>query len=397
MATMVVSQSLLPAAQVDDPEERLVIIKVPREGRPFGREHIVDALTDFQFVEWEVVGWFSRGLEFQVLMEKKSDADTLCEMGYIEVGNEEENFACHTRKFKQNEFKVRVDWLPVTTSEHEVGQLFAKFGKVVTFYKEWAPARKNHTRYWGGTFIVVIATEREDVVSTIPDFMDVTVRNRAYSILCTVIGLLPRCHSCKVRGHMKYECTACRLCGSRDHSSEGHSVQNARKRSFNEVVGGVTRVDEYEVEDEVSVAKKCLVKDSQRETLTQLLEVSDGEQVEKGGEDELGEQREVSGDQLVSASQPGLLTQMALEVESEYKGKGKEGEERGKESGEDVKDRGEVIEGMGDEERVSDEIGYGRESKGENGEGREGKGEKRKGMSEEQGDQCEGKEEMGRG
>ena len=60
----------------------------------------MDALIDFQFVDWEAVGRFSRGLEFQVLMEKKSDADTFCVMGYIEVGNEKGNFACHTRKFK---------------------------------------------------------------------------------------------------------------------------------------------------------------------------------------------------------------------------------------------------------------------------------------------------------
>ena len=99
---------------------------------------------------------------------------------------------------------MRVDWLPVTTSEHEVGQLFTNFVKVVTVYKEWAPARKNHLRYWGRTFIVVIAAERGDIVSAIPDFMDVTVQNRAYSILCTLLGLPPRCHSCKVRGLIKY-------------------------------------------------------------------------------------------------------------------------------------------------------------------------------------------------
>ena len=112
MVTLAVTQSTLPAAEIGDPEEKLVIIKVPREGRPFRREHIVDALIDFQFVDWEAVGRFPRGLEFQVLMGKKSDADTLSEMGYIEVENEKGNFACHTRKFKQKEFKVRVDWLP---------------------------------------------------------------------------------------------------------------------------------------------------------------------------------------------------------------------------------------------------------------------------------------------
>ena len=45
-------------------------------------------------------------------MENKSDADTLCEMSYIEVGNEKGNFAYHARKFKQKEFNVRVDRLP---------------------------------------------------------------------------------------------------------------------------------------------------------------------------------------------------------------------------------------------------------------------------------------------
>ena len=51
------------------PDDSLVIIKVPREGRPFNRENVVDALVDFGFTDFEAVERYARGLEFQVLLE----------------------------------------------------------------------------------------------------------------------------------------------------------------------------------------------------------------------------------------------------------------------------------------------------------------------------------------
>ena len=57
--------SSLPAGQpnVGEAEERLVILKVPYEQRPFSRESVVEALVG-DGLEFEAVGQFSRGLEF---------------------------------------------------------------------------------------------------------------------------------------------------------------------------------------------------------------------------------------------------------------------------------------------------------------------------------------------
>ena len=85
-----VTAEALPAAQqpnsVENPEERLVIVKVPRENRPFNRENVVDALLGYG-IEFEAMGRFSGGLEFQVLLENRSDADRLAKEGYMEISN----------------------------------------------------------------------------------------------------------------------------------------------------------------------------------------------------------------------------------------------------------------------------------------------------------------------
>ena len=108
----------------EDAEERLVIISIPREARPVQRENIVEALVDFQFFDWEAVGRFGRGLVFQVLLERKADAQTMAEMGHIEIVTERGTFGCSTRLLKEREYKVRVDWLPMSTTLQEVAGLF---------------------------------------------------------------------------------------------------------------------------------------------------------------------------------------------------------------------------------------------------------------------------------
>ena len=219
--------SSLPAGQVlppGDPAERLVIVKMPREGRPFTRENVVEALIDFGLTEFEAVGRFARGLEFQVLFEHQRDADTLAEMGYIEISNARGDFGWATRKFTQREYKIRIDWLPAVTTEQEVADIFRQYGNVTKVYKEMAPQYKEHPRYWGDTFIVCIVPRNEEEVSAIPDFQDVNIRGRTYS--------------CKVRGHLARNCVACRYCGSMQHTSVEHSADNARCRTFTEVAGG---------------------------------------------------------------------------------------------------------------------------------------------------------------
>ena len=149
-----VTTEVLIAAQqsniVENPEERLVIVKVPREKRPFNRENVVDALLGYG-IEFEAVGRFSRGLEFQVLLENRSDADRLAKEGYMEISNMRGLLCgCVVRKFTQKEFRIWVDWLPVVTTEEEVGRLFSKYGNVIKVYKELAPQVQGRPRYWGG-------------------------------------------------------------------------------------------------------------------------------------------------------------------------------------------------------------------------------------------------------
>ena len=124
---------------------------MPRDQRPFTRDGVIDALLQYGYHDFEAVGRFSRGLEFQVLMEKEVDADHMSSRGILEVKNARGIICgCVVRKFMQREFRIRVDWLPAVTTEDEVGELFAKYGHILKVYKEMAPQVRGHPRYWGG-------------------------------------------------------------------------------------------------------------------------------------------------------------------------------------------------------------------------------------------------------
>ena len=100
------------------PDDNLVIIKMPRDGRPFTREKVVEALID-----------------------------------YIETKCVKENFRCPVRKFMQCEYWIRVDWLPAITTEDEVVEHFRKYGNFIKVYKELAPQFRNHPRYWSALLL----------------------------------------------------------------------------------------------------------------------------------------------------------------------------------------------------------------------------------------------------
>ena len=144
----------LPAAQpnwVENPGDRLIIVKVPRENHPFAKENVAEALLGYG-IDFEAVGRFSRGLEFQVLLENRSDADRLATKGYMEISNTRGLLCgCVVRKFTQKEYRIRVDWLPVVTTEEEVGRLFSKYGNVIKVYKELAPQVQGRARCGGSS------------------------------------------------------------------------------------------------------------------------------------------------------------------------------------------------------------------------------------------------------
>ena len=137
-------------SRADNLEERLVILKMSREQRPLTRDGIVDALFRYGYLDFEAVGRFSRGLEFQVLREKEADAEHMSSKGFLEVKNARGIISgCVMRKFTQCEVKVRVGWLPAVVTEEEVGELFVKYGHFLKVYKEIAPQVRGHPRYWG--------------------------------------------------------------------------------------------------------------------------------------------------------------------------------------------------------------------------------------------------------
>ena len=134
---------MLPGQQsrmVDNPEEMLVILKIPREQRPFTKDGVVDALLRYGHHDFEAVGRFSRCMEFQVLLEKEFHAEHMSSRGFLEVKNARGIICgCVVRKFTQREFKIRVHWLPAVTTDNEVGELFTKYGHVLKVHKEMAP------------------------------------------------------------------------------------------------------------------------------------------------------------------------------------------------------------------------------------------------------------------
>ena len=126
-------------------------------------------------------------------------------------------------------------------------------------------------------------------------------------MLSVILGLPPRCHRCKVRGHLAYQSVACRYCGSGSHTSEEHSVQNAKRRSFRDVVGVTQPQHEYDMEDEsaeVMAEVENLVDASEPGPLTQMFQDSQGTGEGEGLNE--GRREEVVGDKLGEVEVQGL-------------------------------------------------------------------------------------------
>ena len=139
-------------------------------------------------------------------------------------------------------------------------------------------------------FIVCIVPRSEEEIDVIPDFQDVEVRGRRYCMLSVVLGLPHRCHRCKVRGHLAYQCVACCYCVSGSHTSEEHSVENARRREFSAVVEGTQGIQDFETEDgemeERGQVEEQLVNASQPRPVTQLINDMSEEEREGDGKEE---------------------------------------------------------------------------------------------------------------
>ena len=166
---------------------------------------------------------------------------------------------CVIRKFTQREFRIRVDWLLCSLTG---------------------------------------VPEEEEVVKDIADFQDVEIRGKIYSMSAVLLGLPPRSHRCKIRGHKVYQGTACRYSGSGTHTSKEHSVENARWRGFAEVLQG-TNMAEFEMDEEgkdQGNEREHQIIDTQPGPITQMLRHEEsqdggGEMVKSKGEATEGEKR----------------------------------------------------------------------------------------------------------
>ena len=87
-----------------------------------------------------------------------------------------------------------------------------------------SPARRTINgrlgRYYSGARIITLIPTRD--IEEIPDFMDISTMGRTFTVRLMVKGLLPRCHNCRVRGHLQRECAACSRCKSNDHATADH-------------------------------------------------------------------------------------------------------------------------------------------------------------------------------
>ena len=72
---------------------------------------------------------------------------------------------------------------------------------------------------------------------------------RTFTVRLMVKGLLPRCHNCRVRGHLQQECTACSRCKSNDHATADHP-RDARESFASKLRQPERQVDFVDGEEE---------------------------------------------------------------------------------------------------------------------------------------------------
>ena len=235
-------------ARWDEVAERMILITLPAKGRPYKRVDIENAIifTGFPPDGVETLGEYERNYKWQLTVRTRAMAyDLIRSMPHIVVNNDKGRIECPVTPFKSREYRIRVLWYPDAGSERDLALHFQRWGKVTNVTKERINGRLG--RYYSGARIITLIPTRD--IEEIPDFMDISTMGRTFTVRLMVKGLLPRCHNCRVRGHLQRECTACSRCKSNDHATADHP-RDARESFASKLRQPERQVDFVDGEEE---------------------------------------------------------------------------------------------------------------------------------------------------
>ena len=198
---------------------RMATISLGPAGRPYQRADIENALLRFEIDCSTIVtlGEYDN-FKYQITFSQHAVADYfVCNNPVLPVTSAKDTFDCPVNSFLRHEFRVKVAWFPDAGTVAEMATNMSQWGQVLSISRE--RVRGAFCTYFSGVRIVTIIPRDVDVI---PDFADMRVHGKLYTVRMTVMGLPARCHNCQIQEHLARDCTACGRCGSAAHSTSDH-------------------------------------------------------------------------------------------------------------------------------------------------------------------------------
>jgi hypothetical protein len=221
--------------------ERTATVRLPNEGKPFRREHVVEMLLRTSSrADIEALGQREQGATWEVTFKsEEAKVAFLAAEEHVVKG-----YKASVTSAKRGGHKMRIFYLPYyvpTTTIAEILQRQA--GAKVVFAKN--ELDRNDGLPSNVRFVVV----ETDHPEAIPDVLKWTFEGLQGSAVINVHGRSPLCFRCNERGHRKFECQApyCATCRRVGHEE---SEQCGRKLySQIHILSGTAPADEDNSED----------------------------------------------------------------------------------------------------------------------------------------------------
>ena len=208
--------------------ERIAVVHVIGSPRLYNLLKIQQAIVD-QGVPPSIIEGLcpmDMGKKWHIRFTRVEDRDRfVAKLRTLEVKINGQINECPITSYYDDLRVVRVRGLGLGLPEDVLYEYFAPYGELKLAIPERS---KGLFTIYNGNYLCSLKVHSEESFLDLPDEATITIEGEEVTLSFVAFGVPPRCHRCKLRGHVRANCTTrCSHCGSGDHLSEDHPQREA--------------------------------------------------------------------------------------------------------------------------------------------------------------------------
>ena len=204
-------------------QERVAVINVVGSPRWYTDYNIQQALVNAEIPPKIIEGicQMDQGKKWHIRFDHVINRDRfVARLRTLEVRIEGRITECPITSYYDDLRVVRVKGLGLALPEECLYDAFAPYGDLKLAIPE---KTKGLFTVYNGNYLCSLKIKSEENFLELPDEVKVNVEGEEITLSLVAFGVPPRCHRCKIRGHVKADCTTrCARCGSGDHMTADH-------------------------------------------------------------------------------------------------------------------------------------------------------------------------------